>query len=149
MSLGEARPHLGRRNEVTTMQEPQDADKTTIGAVVLDRRVMPPEPPGRVSPDGREIWDWAAKLGQQTALLQKRRDLQKQISSVQGKCGSCTAWLTRACPRRTHSNKTGRNSDPGMNMPACHQFVMTQSSMDMIERWQHELAEVRAKLSAA
>lgn len=100
-----------------------------------------PSLPREVSADGREIWDWAAKL---SAEVQRRDDIRKlsiQIRNAETQCGSCESWMTRSCPREVHSNRTGRSVGPSSQSIKCDKFRMTYYSA-------RELETAKAKLIA-
>ena len=99
-----------------------------------------PKLPAEISPDGREVWDWAAKLSAQVHRADEIKRLTQQIKNAETQCGSCTHWMTRQCPREQHSNKTGRSTGPNSLSLKCEKFVMPQ--------WQaKELDAAKAKLS--
>ena len=52
-----------------------------------------PQLPREVSPDGREIWDWAAKLSDAVHRADRARNLRADIAGIQRKCGSGTRWM--------------------------------------------------------
>lgn len=97
-----------------------------------------PELPRNISPDGREIWDWAAKLSQHTQRLHQMRLLQHDITEIGRGCGHCDKWMkSRVCPRERNVN--GRNHGPSMKDPVCSQYVEKASSTNRRE-------ELKAKL---
>ena len=85
-----------------------------------------PKLPTEISPDGREIWDWAAKLSAQVHRADEIKRLTQQIKNAETQCGSCTHWMTRQCPREQHSNKTGRSTGPSSQSLKCEKFAMPQ-----------------------
>lgn len=95
----------------------------------------------RISNDGQEIWDWAAKLGGWAERQQQKRDLRQKIVNMQNECGSCRHWMTRACPREKHNNQTGRSVGPSSRAMKCAEFSMNASDAA-------QLAKAQAKLEA-
>lgn len=106
-----------------------------------------PSLPDKISNNGKELWEWGAKLGRIVHLEHEARTLKQQIADVQRKCGSCTMWMTRNCPKEK-PNMTGYSSGPHMNYPACNIFVMEKATLDLINDWQKKLCEMNAKLTA-
>ena len=109
----------------------------TIERETLERAQLPAE----ISPDGREIWDWAAKLSD---IAQRRDDAHKlaiRIRNMETTCGSCSRWMTRSCPGERHDNKKGRSVGPSSMSPKCGQF-----DMDSLTR--RELGPAQEKLAA-
>jgi len=99
-----------------------------------------PQLPAEISPDGREIWDWASKLSD---LLQRRdeaRRLAVQIRNMETTCGCCSRWMTSACPGERHDNKKGRSVGPSSMSAKCGQF-----DMDALTR--KELGPAKEKLA--
>ena len=103
-----------------------------------------PQLPEHVSNDGKEIWDWAAKMGDFAHQQQKKRELRQQIAEIENTCGSCRLWMTSSCPRETHNNKTGRSQGPSMRAQKCGEFSMTKSDADLLEKGKAELASLEA-----
>ena len=99
-----------------------------------------PPLPTEISPDGREAWDWAARLSAQARRTDEVKRLTHQIKNAETQCGSCTHWITRQCPREQYNNKTGRNTGPSSQSLKCEKFAMPP--------WQaKELEAAKAKLS--
>ena len=91
-----------------------------------------------LSPDGREIWAWAHRVGD---LLQKQAKIEKLrqgIRDLRPKCGNCFLWMKSGeCPQETR-NKQGRRVGPSCNGFACSKFVEV--------KW---VTELRAEMEAA
>ena len=92
-----------------------------------------PKPPSEISSDGREIWDWAARLSAQAQRADEVRRLSQQIKNAETQCGSCAHWMTRQCPREKHSNKTGRSAGPSSQSLKCDEFAMTAYQVKSLE----------------
>ena len=92
-----------------------------------------PKPPSEISSDGREIWDWAARLSAQAQRADEVRRLSQQIKNAETQCGSCAHWMTRQCPREQHSNKTGRSAGPSSQSLKCNEFAMTAYQAKSLE----------------
>lgn len=81
-----------------------------------------PSIPRDISPDGREVWDWAARLSAYTHRQDELRRLTKEISQIGTKCGDCYNWMKSSlCPRETRNN-AGRRVGPSMNEFVCSNF---------------------------
>ena len=52
-----------------------------------------PQLPQHVSSDGREIWDWAAQLGQFAARADRLRQLRADLNECGQRCGDCFKML--------------------------------------------------------
>ncbi len=103
--------------------------------------------PQHVSNDGREIWDWAARLSQRTGLLDRQATLVNDLFKLSRQCGSCRFWMTNDCSREVHDNRIGRKRGPSMGAPICQQFAISDSDAGLKARWEADLAEVRAQLA--
>lgn len=122
------------------------SNETPLAQGPVDVNVRPPELPSDMSSDGREIWDWAAKLSEHTQLLHERRTLNAQILAARTQCGSCEDWMTRQCPREKHSNQTGRSTGPSSLTIKCVQFRMTRHTEKSVAKAQEKLAAIHARL---
>lgn len=100
-----------------------------------------PELPRNISSDGREIWDWAAKLSAHTQRVHQIAQLRRDIAEIGTKCGDCWHWMkSSSCPRESRNN-AGRRVGPSMNGPKCFKFEE--------ESWQTKRREeLKAKLAA-
>lgn len=103
--------------------------------------------PQSVSSDGREIWDWAARLSRRTGLLDRQATLVNDLFKLTRECGSCRFWMTSDCPREVHDNRIGRKRGPSMGAPICQKFAMSDSDARLKAKWEAELSDVRAQLS--
>jgi len=100
-----------------------------------------PKLPTQVSPDGREIWDWAAKLSEHTQRLAKVQQLKAEIAKPL-RCGDCYWWMkSRDCPRERNVN--GRNRGPSMNDWPCGKMQETADSIERREKHKAELAALQ------
>jgi hypothetical protein len=80
-----------------------------------------PPIPQDISSDGREIFDWAANIGNAVAKQQKINELKNAIHKP-ATCGACDKWMCSSlCPREVHQ-KSGRYVGPSMNDSICNQF---------------------------
>lgn len=100
-----------------------------------------PQLPAEISPNGREIWDWASKLSDLAQRMDEARRLAIRIRNMETTCGCCSRWMTRACPGERHDNKNGRSVGPSSTSPKCGQF-----DMDSLTR--KELGPAKEKLAA-
>lgn len=107
---------------------------------------MKPSLPQQVSNDGREIWDWAAKLSRISALQQKASELRKSLRESNKVCGGCTKWMTDACPKEK-LQRNGYKRGPHMKEPGCMQYAENSWTTGQRAKWQAELDEVNATLA--
>ena len=99
-----------------------------------------PQLPTHVSPDGCEIWDWAAKLSEHTHRQDKIRQLKAEITKPL-RCGDCYWWMkSRDCPREV--NVGGRNRGPSMNDRPCGKMQETSQSIALRESRKIELEKL-------
>lgn len=105
-----------------------------------------PSLPIEISNDGREVWDWAHKLSERVQLIDKLKRLRGQAHTVRNTCGSCTAWMTRDCPKEVHDNRSGRYNGPSSGATKCSRFSMSNTYSKMIERIDSEILSVELQL---
>lgn len=98
----------------------------------------PPTLPQSISPDGRELWEWAAQAGDFIHRQAKRNELTLKIAKVA--CGDCKLWMTSECPREKNVN--GWNRGPSMNGTICEIFDEKPISTEMRAQWKQELADL-------
>jgi hypothetical protein len=102
-----------------------------------------PQLPREISSDGREIWDWAAKLGEQAQRARKIRQLRADLARTGNRCGDCYNWMkSRLCPREANVN--GRNRGPSGDAPICGKFIITKTATERRERLTAELSALVA-----
>lgn len=107
-----------------------------------------PRPPQEISGDGREIWDWAAKLSEHTYRMDRMRKLSADIRVIGTRCGDCDNWMKSSqCPQERNEN--GRQRGPSMNGLKCIQFVETHQATARRETLKDELKTVEAEHAAA
>lgn len=83
--------------------------------------VRMPSLPSDISPDGREIWDWAGRLSKATQLAHDIRETQTKIRKLATTCGDCDKWMKSSeCP--AEKNVNGRNHGPSSQALKCAQF---------------------------
>ena len=105
----------------------------------------PPALPKHVSNDGREIWDWASRLGDRSARQHKESMLRADIRRLSRKeCGHCNDWMkSRVCPREW--NDRGMCRGPSCSDAACSQFSRKSYVSDLIAEKQDELSAMLAQ----
>lgn len=108
---------------------------------------MDPRPPEKMSSDGREVWDWADRLSAHTQLLHDRRVLSQQIHNTKTQCGSCSKWMTDACPRESQDNIRGHKIGPSCQAVKCDQFTMSPHDVKQLASAEERLAVMNAKLA--
>jgi hypothetical protein len=107
-----------------------------------------PALPENISPDGREVWDWASRLSDATQKAHEIRELQSKIRRMQNECGSCSLWMTSSCPREVHDNRRGRSSGPSCSAIKCSNFIMDSSHATMIQSATIRLEELTIPAAA-
>lgn len=105
-------------------------------------------PPTEISPDGREVWDWAARLSEHTQRLQRRREVWAAIVEGESTCGSCRKWMTGACPRERQDNRLGHKVGPSCKASKCDQFDMNKWDSDRLDGLRAEYAGLCAQIKA-
>lgn len=98
-----------------------------------------------ISNDGREIWDWAGRLGEQLELQARAQELRRAVSRVESTCGSCALWMTRGCPMERPAG-WGRYTGPSGDAKKCGAFEMSSGSAKSLDYAKAELAEILTKL---
>jgi hypothetical protein len=99
-----------------------------------------PPLPTEISPDGREIWDWAGTFSEAVHRAAKASELRADIARVG--CGGCVRWMTRQCPRERQDNRIGRSVGPSMNATTCAQYVEKPSTAELRNQRRAELAHL-------
>jgi hypothetical protein len=108
-----------------------------------------PQLPSEISPDGREVWDWAANLSDRVALVARHKEIRAAILDAESTCGSCSLWMTSACPREVHDNRKGHKVGPSCKSPKCAGHVMQSWDVQRIEGLKTELSQIETKLQAS
>ena len=103
-----------------------------------------PALPQQISSDGREVWDWAARLSAHTQRLHRAREVWQAIQAGETTCGSCSKWMTDACPREVQDNRRGHKVGPSCKAVRCDQFVMNPSDAKRIAGLREEYASLTA-----
>ena len=106
-------------------------------------------PPAEISPDGREVWEWADRLSERVHLTDELRRAREQLHNTLHTCGSCTRWMTRGCPRERHDNRTGRSVGPSSGAIKCGEFVMSPLNAKTAALAETKIAELKRRLQAA
>jgi hypothetical protein len=102
--------------------------------------------PAEISPDGRELWDWAARFSDRAQTLYEITKLGKQVHNTRNTCGSCTAWMTDACPREKRDNRTGRKQGPSSMAIKCERFSMSARDEAGAAQAEEKIAALRLRL---
>jgi hypothetical protein len=110
---------------------------------------MTPTPPQEISSDGREVWAWAERLSEHTQRLHRRREVNAAILEGETTCGSCSKWMTDACPREVQDNIRGMKRGPSCKSLKCGEFVMKRWDADRLEALKAELSQLNAAISGA
>ncbi len=109
----------------------------------VERPVMPPT---EISPDGHEVWDWAARLSDRVQAVDEIKRLRVQVNNALTTCGSCTMWMTKACPREVHCNKRGTSQGPSSMAIKCDRFSISNSSAKSAELGEAKIAQLQQRL---
>ena len=85
------------------------------------------ELPQHVSPDGRELWDWAGRLSEHVHREDRLRKLRARIAPIGTRCGDCDKWMKSSlCPQERNVN--GYTRGPSCEGLKCAQFVEAGSA---------------------
>lgn len=88
-----------------------------------------PELPATISPNGKEVWDWAAKFSEHVHRQDKIHKLKAEIAAPL-RCGDCYWWMkSRDCPREVNVN--GRYRGPSAGDTPCAKMQETKQSIDL------------------
>jgi hypothetical protein len=85
-----------------------------------------PSLPSEVSPDGREIWDWAGKMSEHIQRLARIKELREAIRKCGKECGDCDKWMKSSeCPRERPGTgkRSGYSVGPSCGAPVCAEYV--------------------------
>ncbi len=102
--------------------------------------------PREISPDGKEIWDWATRLSKRVHTVQRLREIDADLAGIRaGRCGDCDHWMkSRECPREANAN--GMSRGPSMNAPKCGEYVAKAWVLERKGKLEAERGEVMKKL---
>lgn len=103
-----------------------------------------PKLPQQISNDGREVWDWAAKVSDTIHRRARISELRQNIAELGSRCGSCRLWMTDECPRE-QLLPTGRKSGPSMMDAKCQRFAITSNGVSRVETLTAELKQLESK----
>jgi hypothetical protein len=104
-----------------------------------------PRLPQEISPDGREVWDWAGRMSYHVQRLHRSREVWDAIVAGESQCGSCSKWMTGACPREVQDNRRGHTVGPSCKAMKCDQFAMNSYDRKRIDGLRAEYAALTAK----
>lgn len=99
-----------------------------------------------ISADGREVFDWAARFSDRVHTLDELKRLRTQVHNARSTCGSCAAWMTDACPREQHDNRTGRKQGPSSMAVKCDRFSMSAGSASSVVKAEEKIATLQLRL---
>lgn len=103
--------------------------------------------PTEISPDGREVWEWAGRLSDRVHRIHEARQLREQIRAIESQCGSCSKWMKSACPREVQDNIKGHKVGPSSRDLKCQQFEVSHLDLKLLESTRAKLAAVDALLN--
>lgn len=104
-----------------------------------------PKLPTEISPDGREVFDWALRFSDHTQRIHRRREVWTAIQHGESQCGTCKKWMTDACPRERQDNTKGRKVGPSAGALKCDQHDMSAWDRNRIDGLKREYAALAAE----
>lgn len=107
-----------------------------------------PKLPSEISPDGREVWDWAARLSHRSDQVHRLKELRAAIQEQENTCGSCNLWMTDSCPRERQDNRKGHKVGPSCKSPKCDKHSMNSWDAKRVEGMKAEVIEIETALQA-
>ena len=110
--------------------------------------VRAPALPVEISPDGREIWDWAGKMSDRLHAMDELARLRIQAHNTRNTCGSCSAWMTSACPREVHDNRRGRSQGPSSMATKCDRFKISSADAKSAELADAKILALQQRMQA-
>ena len=120
----------------------------TMPAVVVEVEASVPLATD-ISPDGRVVWDWAARFSDRGHTLDELVLLGKQVHNARNTCGSCKTWMTNACPQEWLDNRTGRKQGPSGMTIKCDRFAMSAVDVARVAKAEEKMAALKLRLQAA
>lgn len=97
--------------------------------------------PDKISTDGKELWDWAARLGDHIHRQHRISELVASIRDLEPRCGTCRHWMKRGdCPK-----EDGVSKGPSMNSPSCDKHTETGWVTVLREERRAELAALKGE----
>lgn len=110
----------------------------------MSTKAEAPTLPSEISPDGHEVWDWAARMSEHVQRMDRVRRLTADIAKIGRTCGDCDKWMkSRECPREV--NVGGRSRGPSCASPRCGQFIEDRFSTKRRAELAAELASIEAQ----
>jgi hypothetical protein len=91
----------------------------------------------------------ADRLSERVHLADELQRAKLQLHNTLNTCGSCSSWMTRACPREQRDNRTGRSTGPSCAAIKCSAFVMSPLNAKTAALAEAKIAELRQRLQAA
>lgn len=107
-----------------------------------------PQLPQAISNDGREVFDWANRMGDHIAKEHRRREVWAAIVSSTTTCGSCSKWMTNACPREVQDNRRGHKVGPSCQATKCSEFSMSSYDAKRVQGLRDEYERLSKELGA-
>jgi hypothetical protein len=104
-----------------------------------------PRLPQEISTDGREVFDWANRMSDHMQRVARSREVWKAIVDGESQCGSCSKWMTGACPPERQDNRLGCKVGPSCQAIKCDQFAMNAYDRKRIDGLRAEHASLNAK----
>jgi hypothetical protein len=97
-----------------------------------------PAPPAQGEADA--AWGWADRFSE--AIHARARAAQLRADILMQRCGDCSAWMTKSCPRERPGGMSGRSTGPSANDPICRSFRESARSAKLREERRAELARI-------
>lgn len=73
----------------------------------------------------------------------RRREIWQAIYEGENTCGSCSKWMTDACPREMRDLRGTKVGGPSCKASKCGEFAMTTFSANLIAELRAEYAQLR------
>lgn len=93
-----------------------------------------------------DVWGLADQFSARVHTLHELKELRTQVHNMRNTCGSCTAWMTNACPRERHDNRTGRKHGPSSMAIKCDSFSIAPVDAASVLKAEEKIASLRLRL---
>lgn len=87
-----------------------------------------------------QVWAWAERFSDHVHRIHRARELAAAIYEGETTCGSCSKWMTDACPREIRDQRGTKVGGPSCKALKCNQFVMQQWDAKRIAGLREEYA---------
>lgn len=94
-----------------------------------------------------DLWAWAERFSDRAHTMDELARLGRQVYDAHNTCGSCTAWMTKACPRERR-DRAGRKHGPSKSEIKCDRFAMSAVDAAFVAKAEEKMAALRLRLQA-